>query len=372
MADQGRQPVTPAHLRGRIRALQGRLSQWRADALLITNPNDIRYLTGFDGDDSWALLRRRAVTVHVLSDFRFEQQISRAAPHVRAVMRKRSLGEALAKLTRRLSVERVALQSDHVTLAQRKALVRHLGAGRLTAVDAGLYRQRAVKGPEEVAAIRRALKIQEQAYRRTLPYIRPGRTEVQIAAQLEYQMRRLGADGASFPTVVAIGAHASLPHAIPGAKKVRPGALVLIDWGARVDGYCSDLTRTIAVGHMSAKLGRIYALVLEAQQAAIDAIRPGKTLAEIDQVAREVIVRAGYGPRFGHSLGHGIGLDIHEQPVLSRRSEGVLEPGHVVTVEPGIYLPGRLGVRIEDDVLVTNHGRRVLSTLPTTLEQALI
>ena len=366
------QPVTPEHLRRRIRAVQSRLVNWAAEALLVTNPNDIRYLTGFDGDDSWALLRRRARTVHVLSDFRFEQQIGRTAPQVRAVMRKRSLAEALAQVVRQLGVERLALQAGHVTLAQRQALVKHLGAGKLKAVADGLLHQRAVKGPEEIAAIRRALRIQEQAYRHTLAYIRPGRSEVAIAAYLEYQMRRFGADGASFPTIVAVGANASLPHAVPSTRKVRHGSLLLIDWGARLKGYCSDLTRTVAVGRMSAQVQRVYAIVLEAQRAAIDAIRPGKTLAEIDQVARTVIERAGYGRRFGHSLGHGIGLDIHEEPVLARRSKGILEPGHVVTVEPGIYLPGRLGVRIEDDVLVTERGRRVLSKLPTDIDQAVV
>ena len=372
MSRQNGQSATPEHLRGRIRDLQRRLRRWRADALLLTNPNDIRYLTGFAGDASWALLRQRALTVHVLSDFRFEQQIGRSAPQVKAVMRKRSLPESLAGLTKRLGVGRVALQAGYVTLAQRKDLVRHLGAGGLAVVDDGLYEQRAVKGPEEVAVIRRALKIQEQAFRQTLSYIKPGRTENQIAAHLEYQMRQLGADEASFPTIVAVGANASLPHATPGRRKVRSGSLLLIDWGARVDGYCSDLTRTVAVGRMSPQMRRVYALVLEAQRAGIAAVAPGRTLAEVDQAARRIIEQAGYGPRFGHSLGHGIGLNIHEQPVLSGRSKGVLKPGHVVTVEPGIYLPGRLGVRIEDDVLVTKSGRRVLSTLPTDVDSAVV
>ena len=345
---------------------------WAADALLVNNPRDIRYLTGFAGDDSWLLVRKRAATLHVISDFRFEQELARAAPHVRAMMRTGSLAEALAGLVRRLRVGRVAMQSSRVTLAQRKTLVKHMGAGSLLAVDAGMLDQRGVKGREEVTAIRRAIRIQEEAYRHTLAYIKPGRTELQIAARIEYEMRQLGSDGAAFPTIVAVGSNASLPHAVPGNRKVRNGSVVLIDWGARSGGYCGDLTRVVAVGRMSPKLRRVYSIVLKAQRAAIDAVAPGKTLAEIDRVARDVIAKAGYGPRFGHSLGHGIGLSVHEQPVLSQRAKGVLEPGNVVTVEPGIYLPGSLGVRIEDDVLVTERGRRVLSQLPSDLESAVV
>jgi len=372
VATDKRQPAAPSHLPGRVRALQGRVRRSAADALLITNPPDIRYLTGFAGDDSWLLVRQRAATVHVLSDFRFEEQIQRSAPHVATVIRKRTLAEALASLCRRLRVERVALQADHVTLAQRRALVKRIGARNLVTVNDGLLDQRAVKGPEEIAAISRAIRIQEQAFRKTLAHIKPGRTEVQIAAHLEYQMRRLGSQGASFPTVVAVGSNASLPHAVSGGRKVRNGSLVLIDWGATFKGYCGDLTRTIAVGRMSPKMKRVYSLVLKAQRAAIDAVAPGKTLAEIDTVARNIIEDAGYGAQFGHSLGHGIGLSVHEQPVLAKRAKGVLEPGNIVTVEPGIYLPGSMGVRIEDDVLVTQRGRRVLSKLSTDLQSAII
>ena len=185
-------------------------------------------------------------------------------------------------------------------------------------------------------------------------------------------MRLLGADGPSFPTIVAADANASLPHAIPGRRKVKKGGIVLIDWGAKWGGYCSDLTRVVALGKMPAKIQEIYQIVYDAQRAAIDAIEPGKALKEIDAAARTVIEKAGFGDQFGHSLGHGLGLDVHEQPTLSGRSKGSLEPGHVVTVEPGIYLPGVGGVRIEDDVLVTAKGRRVLSDLPATIGSTII
>ncbi|MFW6061033.1 MAG: M24 family metallopeptidase, partial [Phycisphaeraceae bacterium] len=314
----------------------------------------------------------RGSSVAILSDFRFEEQIQREAPHAKVVMRKGPMTDALKKLIDRRHVEKLALQAEHVTLAQRKALAKALGARRLAALDDGLLAQRAVKSAEEIKAIEKALRIQEQAFVETLDFIEPGRTENEITAYLEYRMRGLGADGVSFPTIVAADANASLPHAIPGKKKIKAGGSVLIDWGARWGGYCSDLTRVIALGRMKPKVREIYRVVLDAQQAAIDAIAPGEPMKAVDEVARQYIADHGYGERFGHSLGHGIGLDIHEQPALSPRSEGVLEPGHVVTVEPGIYLPGVGGVRIEDDVLVTSRGHRVLSRLPKTLESAII
>lgn len=351
------------------------MAKWKASALLVSNPRDIRYLTGFVGDDSWAIVRQDESRVELLSDFRFEEQIQREAPQARAHMRKKGLVEELEKLVKGLRIRRLALQAQHITLAQRQKLVKALGAKRLTAVDDGLLEQRAVKTPDEVAAIRKALDIQQQAYRNTLKFIRPGapgQTEAHIAAYLEYQMRTLGADGTSFPSIVAADANAALPHAIPGATTVKRHGIVLIDWGARWGGYCSDLTRVVALGQMPAKLREVYKVVLDAQLAAIAAIAPGKSLKKVDGVARAIIRKAGYAKRFGHGLGHGIGLDIHEQPVLSHRADGVLRPGQIVTVEPGIYLPGIGGVRIEDDVLVTDHGHQVLSDLPKDLESAII
>lgn len=372
---------TPVHLADRVTQLQRRLSENRrtqkADALLITNSRDIRYLTGFVGDDSWALvpLNVRARNVYVLSDFRFQEQIGREAPHVKAVIRKKGLVEELVKLLKRLKYDRIAIQTDHVTVAMRKKLVKELKASRLVEGEVGLLDQRAVKTPEEVRLIREALKVQQAAYRETLmEMVRPGVREVEVAAYLEYRMRTLGADGPSFSTIVAADANAALPHAIPGEAKLKKGGIVLIDWGARKAGYCSDLTRVVALGSMSAKMREVYGIVLEAQAAAIDAIAPGVELRAVDEAARKVIEDAGYGDAFGHGTGHGIGLDIHESPTLSKRAEegAVLEVGHVVTVEPGIYLAGVGGVRIEDDVEVTSDGGRVLSDLPRDLESAIL
>lgn len=356
----------------RIKTLQQRIADWPADALLVTNPPDIRYLTGFAGEDSWALVRARAKKVHVLSDHRYQEDIADDAPQVTAIMRKKTLADEVGKLADRLKLDTLAIQADYCTLAQRKRLAKAVGARRLKDVDDGLIHQRAVKTPDEVKAIRKAIAIQQQAYENMLAFIEPGQTEYEVAAYLEYQMRALGADGRSFATIVAADANASKPHATPGKKKIRKGGIVLIDWGAKWGGYCGDLTRVIGVGGMNKKMREVYSIVLDAQMAAVDAIAPGKALADIDKVARDIIKKAGYGKRFAHGLGHGIGLDIHEQPVLSYRSEDVLKPGQVVTVEPGIYLPGVGGVRIEDDVLVTDSGRRILSSLPKDLKSAII
>lgn len=360
------------HLRNRAAILRGRIRSWGADALLITNFRDIRYLTGFVGDDSWALVPARSGRLVVISDFRFQEQIQREAPHVTALMRKWTLTETLAKLVERRGYTKIALQAEHVSLAQRKALVNKLGAGRLIAVDDGLIQQRSIKDSKEIAAIGRAIRVTEEAYRRTCPFIKPGVAERDLAAHLEFEMRRLGADGSAFPSIVAADANASLPHAIPGQRKIRAGGTVLFDWGAVVDGYCGDLTRVVALGAFKPAIRDIYQIVLAAQRAAIEAIGPGRQLKDVDQVARDLITKAGYGDRFGHGLGHGLGLEVHEQPMFSWRSKGNLEAGHVLTVEPGIYLPGLGGVRIEDDVLVTADGHRVLSRLPTDLESAII
>ena len=372
MAKQGARPAVPPRLRERLRACRARVREMGVEALLVTDPRDVRYLTGFSGEDSWLLVRSRAQRPHLLSDARFAEQIEREAPHVAAVIRDGSMGDALEKLLGRLRVETVGLPAGSVTLAQQRALKRKLGARRPRAVDDGLLWQRAHKDEAEIRAIRRAIRVQEAAYERALARIEPGMRERELAALIEYEMRVGGAEARSFPTIVAVAGHASQPHAEPGGRRVREGAGLLIDWGARVNGYCGDLTRVVALGRMPDRLRRVYDVVLEAQRAAIDAIAPGRSLYDVDRAARGVIEAAGYGDRFGHGLGHGIGMAVHEQPVLSPRAEGELAPGHVVTVEPGVYLPGRLGVRIEDDVAVTQRGRRVLSRLPTDPDSAII
>jgi Xaa-Pro aminopeptidase len=223
-----------------------------------------------------------------------------------------------------------------------------------------------------VAEIRRSAALAERALATVRHLMLPERTERQVAAELEYQMRQFGAKGAAFETIVATGARAALPHARPGDQRIGSGEFTLVDWGATGGLYRSDLTRLVVTSRISPKLKRVYGVVLEAQRQAIAAIRPGVAACDVDRVAREVIAGAGYGRYFGHSLGHGIGLDIHEGPRLIKTNKRPLKPGNVVTVEPGIYLPGWGGVRIEDDVLVTRSGCEVLTRFPKQLEEAVL
>jgi len=360
----------PEHLKVRVDRLRGKMSHASVDALLVNYPPDIRYLTGFSGEDSWALITRHGVII--FSDRRFEEELAVHAPHARAIMRKKSLSEELGKLVRSQKLRRIGFQAEHMTVAGRKSILKHIPARRLRETSRWVIEQRSVKDLTEMPPLRRAIDIQQRALMQTLPQIRPGMTEKQVCALLEFTMRNLGADGPSFATIIAAGANSSVPHYRPGDVKIRPRSPILIDFGAVYRGYHSDMTRVIAIGGFPKKIAEIYNIVREAQLAGIEAIRPGARLKDVDAAARQVIKKAGYGKQFGHSLGHGIGLEIHEEPRLSHLSEGQLQPGQVVTVEPGIYLPGVGGVRLEDDVLVTERGYRNLCSLPTDLESAII
>jgi Xaa-Pro aminopeptidase len=358
----------PDHLHARLLRLRQQLRKLQLDALLINHPPDIQYLTGFSGEDSWALVTRTQVIA--LSDRRFEEELADHHPYVRAVMRPASLAEALEPVAR--SVKRLGVQAEHLSLSARKSIVKHRGSKRLVETQNVVLDLRAVKDTHEISLIQQAVRIQEQAFAELLRVLKPGMMERQIAALLEYRMRELGADEAAFKTIVGADANASIPHYRPAGAKMKKNGIVLIDFGARVGGYCSDMTRVVALGKMPPKIKEIYQVVRAAHQAGIEAIGPGVSLPDVDKAARQVIEDAGYGKQFGHGLGHGIGLEIHEAPRLSNKATGKLEPGHIVTVEPGIYLPGIGGVRLEDDVLVTATGRRNLCSLPTDLDSAII
>ena len=369
---RSQKPAVPEPFKQRLQTLKQRLRDTKAEALLVTSANDIRYLTGFSGEDSWVVISARGSRPTILSDFRFEEQIQRQAPHATTIIRKQGLAAELKKLIDRKHIQKLGLQPGHVTLQVRGALKKQLGASTLVEIDDGLIEQRSVKDPGEIRTIKQALNIQQQAFLDTCAMLKPGMTEIEVAGYLEYRMRSLGAEGTSFPTIVAAEANGALPHYQPANRKLKEGTTLLIDWGAKYQGYCSDLTRMVALGSMKRRIREIYDIALEAQQAAIEAIGPGVSVKEVDEAARAIIRDAGFGKRFGHGLGHGIGLDVHELPVLSPRGEGELKPGQVVTVEPGIYLPGVGGVRIEDDVAVTRRGGRVLSDLPKTRASAII
>lgn len=356
----------PPHLQARLRAARAALARHKCDGLLVSCFTDVSYLTGFEGDDSWLLLTPRQAWL--ISDSRYQEQISRECPWVATVIRRGGMVQAMHRLVRR-RLKSIAVQAESLTLRQHHALQAVLRPARikLRAVTDLVVKLRHIKDEQEIAAIEQAVSIAEHAFEALRKRLRPGLTENDIAGRLTYEMRRRGATGAAFDSIVAAGANAALAHYRPGAVKFGSNMALLVDWGATFQGYRSDLTRMIFAGRVPEIIRKIYAVVLTAQLAAIDAIRPGRTGRQIDRVARHIITRAGYGPAFGHGLGHGIGRDIHEGISLSARETGILQAGMVLTVEPGIYLPGIGGVRIEDDVLVTPHGARVLSRLPKDL-----
>ncbi len=341
------------------------LAERELDAYLVVNRNDQYWLTGFTGEDGAVLVTQREVVL--LTDGRFDENADREAPWATKVLRAKRTPEVTAREIRRRRLKRIGIDPYHMDVATHAALSKELRPARLVSVSRLIGTMRLTKSAEEVARIREALRVAEAGFKELVRSVRPGQTESEIAARLVYEMQRRGASSPAFEPIVAAGENGSLPHYTAGARKWTRKDALLVDWGARCGWYVSDLTRTILPSSIPRELGRIYSVVREAHERAVAAVRPGAKASEVDRVARDVISRAGYGERFNHALGHGIGLDVHEAPRLGKESADVLKPGMVVTIEPGVYVPGFGGVRIEDDVLVTESGHEVLSSLPVDI-----
>lgn len=354
----------------RLARCRRQMKKRRMQAYLVSSRVDHTYLVGFTGEDSAVLITPR--DVHLITDGRFDVSSNKECPWAKKWLRKKLLNDEIAKVCKELKIKSLAVQQDHMSVADHATLRKLAKGTRLVAAPSIVPDMRKLKSASELPALRKALRVAEEAFQVLRASIRVGQTEIEMAARLEYEMKKRGALGPSFPTILAEGPNAALPHAVPGPRKAKRGSAILVDWGAVVDGYCSDLTRMIFVGSIPRKIREIYGVVLEAQLRAIAAIRPGKRMCDVDAVARDFIANAGYGKEFNHGLGHGMGMEVHEAPSLSWRSKEKLEAGMIVTVEPGIYLSGVGGVRIEDDVLVTATGRRVLSRLSKKLEDAVI
>lgn len=363
----------------RIERVSAELRERSVQALLVTAPANVRYLSGYSGSNGIAVVSGEVDGGHLfITDFRYEtqaeQEVGAAAPECERVIAKEDLMETAASLIdERASAAggRIAVGFDerHLSVAAHARLAELFEQEVELVGCAGIVeRLREVKDAGEQQRIAAASSLADEALTAILEAGLAGRGERDVAIDLESRMRRLGAAGASFPTIVASGAHGALPHAQPRDVEIAAGTLVTIDWGALLDGYCSDCTRTYAAGEPSGRGREVYELVLAAQRAGVDAVRAGRSGREVDAIAREVIERAGMGERFGHGLGHGVGLEVHEGPRLSRTtSDEPLREGAVVTVEPGVYLPGELGVRIEDLLVVGAEGSRSLSALPRDL-----
>ena len=353
-------------MKGRVEQVVALLAKPEIDVLLVTDLVNVRYLTCYDGSNGIALVG--PLTRAFATDFRYvEQAAEQVHPSFSRVRASLDLLEAVADLLPAGEV-RLGFDDAHMPVRQH-ARLRELMPRRVELVAGGglVERVRAVKDDDEVRRIRTAAQLADAAFERTMRDGLIGRTELEVATALEHDMRSRGARRPSFDAIVAAGPHGALPHAQPRDVPIRAGDLVVIDWGAELDGYCSDCTRTVAAGAPGEDARAVYELVLSAQLAGLGSVAAGRGGREVDAVAREVITEGGHGEHFGHGLGHGVGLEVHEAPRLSQRSEDTLVAGNIVTVEPGVYVPGRFGVRIEDLVLVTKDGSDVLNGLSKRL-----
>ncbi|MFZ0039716.1 MAG: Xaa-Pro peptidase family protein [Solirubrobacteraceae bacterium] len=346
--------------------LAERLPGLGVDLALITSLVNVRYLTGYTGSNGLALIG--GDVRNFVTDFRYlEQSKAEVDPAFTREITPVDLLDGISALLGDGRV-RLAFEDAHVTVREHVRLRDRL-AEHVELVTGGdlVEPLRAVKEADEIQRIRRAAEIADAALRDVMEQGLIGRTELDVAGALEASMRDRGADGPSFESIVAAGPHGARPHAQPRPVKIGAGELVVIDWGAQLEGYCSDCTRTLATGDPGQPAQAAYELVREAQLAGLEAVRAGVSGRDADSAARKVIDGGGHGEHFGHGLGHGVGLEIHEGPRLSQRSDSVLESGNVVTVEPGVYLPGEFGVRIEDLVVVTDSGPEILTSVPKEL-----
>ena len=347
-------------------ALRAKIAERELGALLVTNLVNLRWLTGFDGSNGAAVVG--AEQLRFITDFRY---LTQSAEQLDPAWEREIATDLLKRAVEGLPDGLATLGFDdaHLTVKQHEQLAKVVAERDIELVAAGAIVEalRAVKDSDEIDKIRAAARLADEAFEEVVGAGIVGRTERDVALDLEVAMRRRGAEAVSFAPIVAAGEHGARPHAVPRDVPIPAGTLVVIDWGAQLDGYASDCTRTVATGELDPRARAIYDTVLAAQEAALDAVRPGPTGKEVDAVARAIIDGAGHAEHFGHGLGHGVGLEVHEGPRLSKQGEDALAAGNIVTVEPGIYVPGAVGVRIEDLVAVTADGHEVLNGLPKAL-----
>jgi len=340
----------------RLKGIRAAITRAGADCLIATKPANVTYLTGFSGQDCWAIVLPRAVVL--VTDSRYTEQAVDQCRFCKIVERTAAMGNTVAELLRKQRGIKTAAVEISISLANFQSLKRNLSC-RLKTAEGIVESARRKKDQVEVAAIRAAAKIAARAFKRVLRQVKPGLTENVLAGIVDFEIRKAGGAN-SFETIVAFGPNASRPHHQPTSRKLRKNDTVLIDFGVRLSGYCCDLTRCFSVGIPRGRYDKVYAVVKQAQAAAIRMVKAGVEISQVDTAAREIIKKADL-PVYGHGTGHGLGLDVHELPAVSGKVKGKLHAGDVITIEPGVYIPGRLGVRIEDDILVTNDGCIVLT-----------
>ena len=349
----------------RIQLLRGALEGKRYDGFVTAFTPHLRYLTGFTGSNGLCLIT--SSDVFFITDFRYKEQIEREVSCSRRYVTRGDLVERAAEANVLRGCKRVGVEKEHLSVDAWLSLRSNFPSVKFVPTEEIVESFAAVKSAGEIALIRQAVAITEAAFRKILRLIRPGISELDLSAEISYLHKKMGAEKDSFEPIVVSGPRGSLPHGRPSVKKIKFGEMVTIDMGCFKEGYCSDLTRTVAVGKATAEQRKVYRVVLEAQRIAIETVAEGVPAKALDAATRSHIRRRGFGKYFGHGLGHGIGLQIHEFPRVSTRSLHTLRAGNVITVEPGIYLPGKFGIRIEDDVVVQPFGGDILTETPRDL-----
>ncbi len=356
----------------RRKQLRKLIKEAKAEAMLVTDFTNVTYLTGFKGDDSYLLVLDKKELL--ITDPRYTEQLESECPDLELAVRMpgTQMAQKVVEVLKSAKISKLAVEEDNLTFGQANAWQKELPKVEFVPTSQLVIELRQIKDKEEVELIRGAINVAERAFDVIRAMIRGDLTEKAIADELDHQIRLFGGTSCSFPPIVGVGPRAALPHGRPSEKRIEESPFVLIDWGAKVNFYISDSTRVLTNSNISAKFEKVYNTVLKANEAGIAAIKPGAIMEDVDAAARTVIENAGFGKNFGHGLGHGIGLQVHEQPRLGKEQKKPLKAGMVVTVEPGIYIPGWGGVRIEDDVLVTKSGAEVLTTTPKNLYDCVI
>lgn len=342
----------------KLEKLRKSFSANNLDAILITSPINRRYISGFTGS-AGAVIVTDSEAIFI-TDFRYTEQAEAQAQGYKIIEHKKSIDEEINAVLKDLNVKRLGFEKDYTTYSQFEKYKNNFDV-ELVATSGIIEELRIIKTNEELVIMKKAAKIADDAFTHIQGYIKPGVKEIDVSNELEFYMRKQGAVSSSFDTIVASGLRSAMPHGVASEKIIEAGELVTLDYGALYNGYCSDITRTVAVGEVSDELRKIYDIVLEANMRGVNGIKPGMTGKEGDALTRDYITEMGYGPNFGHSTGHGLGMEVHEAPGLSTKIERKLEPGMVVTVEPGIYVPGVGGCRIEDDIVITETGNERLT-----------
>ncbi|MCG8397819.1 Xaa-Pro peptidase family protein [Bacillus atrophaeus] len=349
----------------KLEKLRNLFKQLGIDGLLITSGTNLQYMTGFTGSAGLAVISEERAAF--ITDFRYTEQAKAQVKGFEIIEHGGSLIQTAADTISDFDIGKLGFEQNSMTYGTYASYHAVVNGAELVPVAESVEKLRLIKSGEEIKILEEAAKIADDAFHHILTFIKPGISEISVANELEFFMRSQGADSSSFDMIVASGLRSSLPHGVASEKLIESGDFVTLDFGAYYKGYCSDITRTIAVGEPSDKLKDIYQIVFDAQALGVQHIKPGMTGKEADALTRDHITAKGYGQYFGHSTGHGLGMEVHESPGLSARSSAVLEPGMIVTVEPGIYIPETGGVRIEDDIVITENGCRTITHSPKEL-----